>query len=106
MRNEKIFYKFKRNPIYRTILEHLTFKEGEKYISKIIQDNLIDLSDTTKYILNDKVGYPIKFYYKECRDTVSPTTLSYLSIISDLKNFNFKFKNIAEIGCGYGGHYS
>ena len=106
LRNEKIFYKFKRNPIYRTILEHLTFKEGEKYISKIIQDNLIDLSDTTKYILNDKVGYPIKFYYKECRDTVSPTTLSYLSIISDLKkNFNFKFKNIAEIGCGYGGQY-
>ena len=44
IKNEKSFYYFKRHPIYRSILVHITFSEGQKYIDKIILTKNIDLS--------------------------------------------------------------
>ena len=106
LKNEKNFYNFKKHPVYRSILEHLSYSEGQEYIDKINTIKNIDLSKTEKYKFLDDCGNPLKFYYEKINYSISPTSLSYLGVISDIKRlFNFKFKNVLEIGCGYGGQY-
>ena len=99
----KIFNKFKRNPIYRQILEHTTYKLSLEYLKKTNQNILNQIN---KFMINDNTGDPIKFYYKTLNKNVSPGTSRSLKVCSDIeKYFVKKFGNIVEIGCGYGGQY-
>ena len=100
---ERKFNKFKRNHIYRQILEHTTYKLSLEYLKKTNQNILNQIN---KFMINDNTGDPIKFYYKTLNKNVSPGTLRYLKVCSDIeKYFGKKFGNIVEIGCGYGGQY-
>lgn len=104
--NKYHFKNFKRNPIYRIHLEHVTYRMGLDYLSEIHNINSKILDNIDKFIVNDKTGNPIRFYYKSLNKKISPTTLRYLKVASDIENyFGNKFDNIVEIGCGYGGQY-
>ena len=104
--NDRFFNNFKKNRFYRQILEHTTKFQGSEYLKKITEDNpsLINKIETFKD--NDLIGNPNLSNYPTIGD-ISPTTLRYLKVASDLKTI-FKGnigENICEIGAGYGGQY-
>jgi len=104
--DHKTFKNFKNHPFYQEILEHVSYSQGKEYLDCIIKNdkNLLDKID--EFLKNDKIGNPKKYYYKEIDKLVSPTTLRYIKVASDIKNiFSDKIDNIVEIGCGYGGQY-
>ncbi len=102
--NEALFSQFKRHPIYVSVLEHVTFEQGRKYLDEIKRQTpeLLDQIDLFKK--NDQIGNPKTYFYKET-GMISPTTLRYLKIASDLKKQfgNLDHFSIIEIGGGYGG---
>ena len=97
------FNRFRRNPIYNTILEHVNLEHGNLYYQAISKDaDLMGAID--KFKMNDGYGHP-RLYEFGCIGKISPTTLRYIKVLADLKN---QFRtldnlNICEIGCGYGG---
>ena len=103
--NEKKFTKFKRNQFYQDILEHVSHSQGEDYLKIINVDNIDLINNINEYKFNDLIGSPIKYKYPKIGE-ISPTTLRYLKVASDIKKY---FRNIgynfAEIGGGYGGQY-
>jgi putative sugar O-methyltransferase len=104
--DHKTFKNFKNHPFYQEILEHVSYSQGKEYLDCIIKNdkNLLDKID--EFLKNDKIGNPKKYYYKEIDKLISPTTLRYIKVASDIKNiFSDKIDNIVEIGCGYGGQY-
>lgn len=105
LKNQKAFENFKRNYSYREILEHVTREQGFEYL-KILQtrnDGLLEKALNT-VLVNDQIGNPIKFNYPNFSSPLSPTTLRYVKVASDLKVlFGENLENVAEIGCGYGG---
>jgi putative sugar O-methyltransferase len=104
--DHKTFKNFKNHPFYQEILEHVSYSQGKEYLDFIIKNdkNLLDKID--EFLKNDKIGNPKKYYYKEIDKLISPTTLRYIKVASDIKNiFSDKIDNIVEIGCGYGGQY-
>jgi len=104
--DHKTFKNFKNHPFYQEILEHVSYSQGKEYLDCIIKNdkNLLDKID--EFLKNDKIGNPKKYYYKEIDKLISPTTLRYIKVASDVKNiFSDKIDNIVEIGCGYGGQY-
>lgn len=99
------FAKFKRNPNYIVVLEHCTKKHGELYKNWILKTNTLDLTKFNKFRENDKYGKPTTYNYGKEFGRISPSTLRYVKVLSDLvlhfgdlSNFN-----IIEIGVGYGG---
>lgn len=102
-KNERIFLNFRRNEIYNQILEHVTEKEGAEYIIEIKKQSN-RLNDLAIFKENDLYGNPIKIKYPEIGE-ISPTTLRYIKVLSDLENTIGELNNlnIIEIGVGYGG---
>lgn len=102
----KKFSKFRRLHNYRTILEHLSYKQGLQYLTHV---NEIDSSLISKFQFfnqNYNVGKPYCFTYSGI-GKISPTTLRYIAVAGDLSQLfdlegNLK---IAEIGVGYGGQF-
>lgn len=105
LKDQSSFDNFKRNYDYRKILEHVSEEQGAQYL-KILQsrnDGILE-AGLSSVLLSDNVGNPIKFKYQGFNYKLSPTTLRYLKVTSDLKIlFGENLVNIAEIGCGYGG---
>lgn len=103
--NQKAFDTFKRKRAYRKILEHVSRAQGEDYL-KIVssrKDGLLEVALETVF-KSDDVGSPVKHQYECVEPALSPTTLRYLKVASDLKGlFGEGVDRIAEIGCGYGG---
>jgi len=102
--DEELFSGFKRNPIYREILEHLNYDQGllfVNYINKFYPDLF---EKNSRLQTNDKIGNPETFEYEKI-GSYSPTTLRYIKVAGDLrKEFGDLSKlNIVEIGAGYGG---
>lgn len=103
--SDEIFDKFKSIPEYQEALEHVTFEQGMGYIDIIKRDNplLLETYNLDKFKTNDNYGTANICHYQDL--IISPSTLRYIKVLSDLiKLFgnldNFK---IAEIGGGYGG---
>lgn len=99
------FNVFKQNSTYIGILEHVNYEQGQKYIDTIIKDNILDLSKINKFKENDLYGSANICKYGNPFGLISPSTLRYVKILSDLILYfgdlsNF---NIIEIGVGYGG---
>ena len=102
---------FKSNCNYVSILEHVTFEQGNEYI-KYIKEFFpnISFSNISEFVeINDKYGVPRKeeFKFSE-RKTLncSATSLRYVfHSLLILKHYEDKksCKNIVEVGCGYGG---
>ncbi len=105
LKNQKAFDNFKRKPAYRTVLEHVSLEQGRAYLD-IVRDRRDGLLEKAlrSVLKRDDVGNPIKYKYDEYDFPLSPTTLRYLKVTSDLKGlFGQNLGEVAEIGCGYGG---
>jgi putative sugar O-methyltransferase len=104
-RNQKDFESFKRNPAYRKILENVSEEHGQEYLNIVKSRNDGLLEEALRTVLrSDDVGHPVKYMYPGVEIPLSPTTLRYLKVTSDLNAlFGKDLGHIAEIGCGYGG---
>jgi putative sugar O-methyltransferase len=102
--NEEIFNSFKINEDYNFVLEHADQSIGIGYID-YINKTKIDLSYLDKFKENDEQGSPIKFMYEEPFGLISPTTLRYIKVLSEIEMLfgSLDGKKIVEIGVGYGG---
>lgn len=102
--NEDAFNNFKNNAAYTSILEHVTYELGKKYLEfiEINYPYLLNYLDLFKE--NDKLGNPTTFHFKSY-GKISPTTLRYVKILGDLIDRFSITENtkIVEIGAGYGG---
>jgi hypothetical protein len=79
--------------------------QGGQYIREIQRQSPELLDQINLFKSNDLIGKPILYEYRQPIGKISPTTLSYVKIASDIKCL-FPGLNdclIAEVGCGYGG---
>ncbi|MDE7285845.1 MAG: putative sugar O-methyltransferase [Lachnospiraceae bacterium] len=108
-KSEHFFKKFRRNPTYNDILEHVSQKQGQDYLDVINQNEELAFTDADwdNFIRNDLYGSPAVYSYTIGTRTVeiSPTTLRYAKVLQDIAVlFNAHgFRSIAEIGIGYAG---
>jgi len=99
----RLFNTFRRNPIYNTILEHMSRSHGKECLDLISKDqDILEALDTFK--ANDEYGNPIMYEYSGA-GMISPSTLRYIKVLADLKKHFRTLDNfsICEIGIGYGG---
>jgi putative sugar O-methyltransferase len=102
--NDFYFSFFKQNPDYTEILEHVSEDQGRLYKQYLDKNFPEYISKLDKFKENDLYGGTKLFNYDSI-GKISPTTLRYIKVLSDLKQLygsldNF---NIVEIGVGYGG---
>jgi putative sugar O-methyltransferase len=102
--NYSSFSKFKSDPRYTLILEHASFSQGAEYLEIIKSDSPNFINRIEEFKENDLVGGATLYSYDQI-GSVSPSTLRYLKVASDLqKLFGDDIGgNIAEVGIGYGG---
>lgn len=99
----RYFNKFRRNFIYRSIVETVTHDLGKKYIEVIGEDNDI-IGQLNNFKKNDEWGGPFLSDYEKW-GKISPTTIRYIKVGQDLKSNlkNLTDFDVCEIGVGYGG---
>jgi putative sugar O-methyltransferase len=104
LKNYKNFMKFKKDPRYTAVLEHVTQSQGYEYYHAIKKTNPQFLLEIDKFKENDILGGGQRYVYDEI-GLISPSTLRYLKVASDLRFFfgSDLGSRIAEIGVGYGG---
>ena len=102
--NDFYFSFFKQNPDYTEILEHVSEDQGRLYKEHLDQNFPEYISKLDKFKENDLYGGTKLFNYDGI-GKISPTTLRYIKVLSDLKQLygNLDNFNIVEIGVGYGG---
>lgn len=102
--SDDFFLSFKKDERYREILEHTSFSQGTNYFDIIKRDNPYLLDSIAEFKRNDLFGCPDKYQYDVIGE-ISPSTLRYIKILSDLKKLfgNLNGFDIVEIGGGYGG---
>ena len=100
----KNFIKFKRDLRYQAILEHCTYEVGLAYLEIIKKESPEFIKRIDIFKENDLVGGATTYKYKDI-GLISPSTLRYIKVASDIKNIFGEIigDRIAEIGCGYGG---
>lgn len=103
VKSEAVFLKFRSCRSYRKILEHVSPRTGEKYLS------LLDEEDVPYRALKElipiiNIGGPAAYHF-ETLGKISPTSLRYAKVHNDLRQLFGSLANslILEIGCGYGG---
>ena len=102
--DDKVFAKFKQDPRYTAILEHVSPEHGGRYIERIMEYELNDeMIDEFKD--NDDLGGANRVDYGEPFGKVSPSTLRYVRNALDISYFfgEGELNKIVEIGGGYGG---
>jgi putative sugar O-methyltransferase len=101
--DDSIFNTFRMNPNYTSILEHVSFEQGNIYTELINKNNPELWVNVKKYMLNDNAGSPRKMLFNG--NYISPTTIRYIKVLGDIKNQfgDLSGLDIVEIGCGYGG---
>ena len=102
--DDKVFAKFKQDPRYTAILEHVSPEHGGRYIEHILEYELNDeMIDEFKD--NDDLGGANRVDYGEPFGKVSPSTLRYVRNALDISYFfgEGELNKIVEIGGGYGG---
>lgn len=102
--NEGDFSNFKNNPQYNAILEHVSPEQGSLYLNYLDKNFPEYVNYLEKFKGNDIYGSPKMSEYHQT-GPISPTTLRYIKVLSDLKNLmgDLSGKKIIEIGPGYGG---
>ena len=107
VREDKKLGRFRKAYSYRMILEHVDFKLGNEYLSRLTPA-------TIAFYLNDpilknlsKVGSPRIYFYLQL-GWISPTVIRYLYVnqrVLDL--FGSKsVQKVGEIGIGFGGQFA
>lgn len=102
--NARFFKRFRRNYLYRVVLEHVDYKLGKAYLEKLNSETLVGYSKNPKLQMLSRVGSPRTYHYKEI-GWISPTILRYLFVNQQLRQLfgNLGIRQIAEIGIGFGG---
>ena len=97
--NNESFSKFRSNPDYTPVLEHVSFEQGAEYLKFIPSDACFD-----EFKKNDLYGGPKVCDYPGTGE-ISPTTLRYIKVLYDLEKFWGSLEGARgfEIGVGYGG---
>jgi protein-L-isoaspartate O-methyltransferase len=92
------FDHFRQNEVIRAVFDHVTEAQGEACLQ------LCPMRPIEALRLNDSLGAPTRFDYPGL-GLVSPTTLRYLKIATDLNNLfgSLDGMEIVEIGAGFGG---
>jgi putative sugar O-methyltransferase len=103
-RNSNTFIDFKQSPVFREVLEHVTFEQGIEYLRSTLKQTAHYESLMNQFQQNDRLGKPQVYHYGEY-GLLSPTTLRYIKVASDLQRQFGSLDNmrIIEIGGGYGG---
>ena len=107
VRDDKKLDKFRRAYSYRMILEHVDFKLGYEYLSRLTPTTIaFYLNDPTLKNLS-KVGSPRVYYYPQV-GWISPTVIRYLYVTQRfLDLFSSKgVQKVGEIGIGFGGQFA
>jgi hypothetical protein len=101
--NYRCFNKFRRNPVYNEILEHVSEQQGSLYLDVIRQQPEL-LANIDLFRQNDLHGNPRICHYADV-GAISPSTLRYVKVLGDLASLftTLDGLNIGEIGVGYGG---
>lgn len=102
--DEQVFRNFKVDPLYNSVLEHVTREQGEVYLSRILAQSPELVSDFEVFRTNDLIGNPRLYDYGEY-GVFGSTTLRYIKVLSDLiTSFgSLDGLHVIEIGVGYGG---
>jgi putative sugar O-methyltransferase len=102
--NSRAMRRFRRVYDYREILEHVDYSLGRKYIEHANLNDPQVWSSLNEFKRNDLLGNPRTFYFEEI-GRISPTTLRYIAVATDIRREfgNSKLTRIVEIGGGYGG---
>lgn len=101
------FARFKQDPRYIYVLEHLSGEKGSECLS-VLYSKYPELLSQHLLTINDQVGSPTKIKYPGLGGIeVSPSTLRYLKITGDIEAMYPdgppEGLRVAEIGVGYGG---
>lgn len=106
----KHFAHFRSASEYGSILEHVSCNLGSIYLENVYTNNTFLINQIEKFSLNnDQIGSPkvceYQLEHSSKKFQVSPTTLRYIKVLSDLITLfgSLKNLNIVEIGGGYGG---
>lgn len=102
--NSRAMRRFRRVYDYREILEHVDYSLGRGYIEHANLNDPQVWSSLNEFKRNDLLGKPRTFYFEEI-GRISPTTLRYIAVATDIRREfgNSKLTRIVEIGGGYGG---
>jgi hypothetical protein len=102
--DDEVFKVFRRHPDYLNILEHVTPDLGQSYLDEINRNDPSTLLYMIALKNNDAVGSPLLADYAGI-GSVSPTTLRYIKVATDLRKLfaTLNNKRVVEIGGGYGG---
>ncbi len=104
--DDKLFQNFKRNKIYKRILEHVDKTLAEKYITEIKKNdaNLLSEENLCEFRKNDSIGNAEILDFG-CIKQISGSTIRYIHVLSEIKKYfkSLDNKTICEIGVGYGG---
>jgi len=104
-RYDSFFNVFKQLPDYVSVLEHVSYAQGFGFIDVTADNATLDLTRLDELRQNDEQGTPTIESYPPPWGAVSPSTLRYIAVLSDLvKHFgSLDGMSIVEIGVGYGG---
>jgi hypothetical protein len=105
--NEKKFNKFRTAYSYRMILEHVDFKLGYEYLSRLTPSTIEFYVNNPTLLNLSKVGSPRVYYYSQL-GWISPTIIRYLYVNQTFLNLfnNVDIEKIGEIGIGFGGQFA
>jgi hypothetical protein len=96
--DDATFATFRRDPTIVGIFEHVSVEHGAAYLDVIKRDQPHLIKDGfDRFRTNDEFGAPVTASYPGIGE-VSPVTLRYLKVVSDLETYFG-----VEIGVGYGG---
>lgn len=108
--NESVFTNFRRDPVYRGVVETVQREVGHDYLYKILLQSKALSIYFNEFKKNDLLGNPQVFTYrygflKLKKIVFSPTTLRYIKVLADLQALfdSLNHMRIVEIGGGYGG---
>jgi hypothetical protein len=107
IRDEKEFSKFRTAYSYRMILEHVDFKLGYEYLSRLTPTTIEFYVNNPTLLNLSKVGSPRVYYYSQL-GWISPTIIRYLYVNQAVFNLfnNRDIEKIGEIGIGFGGQFA
>jgi putative sugar O-methyltransferase len=102
--NPQSFERFRSDPNYVAVLEHVTEQEGQQYL-RIAQEEYGFPSHQLSLLQDlSNVGQPATYRYLDGWD-VSPTVLRYVKVASEINHLfgDLNKKHLGEIGAGFGG---
>lgn len=99
----EILAKFRACRSYRKILEHVSYRDGLKYL-KLIKPGSLAMKSLEGIHSKKEIGSPATFHFRKFGQ-ISPTLFRYAKTHQDLIELFGEIKSfsVVEVGCGFGG---